>query len=177
MLKKPQASKNKRVLKKPTDILEGKYSDSELVIGLVGAVGTEQNYIVEIIKDRLQTAFRYKVESVHVSKDVISSLYPPNHHESDFDRVQELIEFGNRAREKSGDNSILALGVASEIFRRREIDQETVKPKIRTAYIINSLKHPAEVEIMFLPVVQRYIARLFRVIIVRSTLLLLGLPK
>lgn len=138
----------KRARKEPIDVLDNKYSDSELVIGLVGAVGTEQNYIVEIIKERLQTAFRYKVDTVHVSKDVISNLYKPGNHESDYDRVQELIEFGNAAREKSGDHAILALGVASEIFKRREIDQntETVKPRLRTAYIINSLKHPAEVE-------------------------------
>jgi len=46
----------------------------------------------------------------------------------------------------SGDNSILALGVSSEIFRNREQDeQHNVKPKGRIAYIVNSLKNPDEV--------------------------------
>ncbi|WP_268747768.1 anti-phage dCTP deaminase [Cohnella kolymensis] len=43
---------------------------------------------------------------------------------------------------------MLALGVASKIFKKREIDRTNGvgKPNRRMAYIVNSLKHPKEVE-------------------------------
>jgi hypothetical protein len=50
---------------------------------------------------------------------------------------------GNSARKESGDNGVLALGVADEILRRRK---SPGKPRQRIAYIVNSLKHPKEVE-------------------------------
>ncbi|WP_200889625.1 hypothetical protein [Cohnella kolymensis] len=90
-MKKTDLSQIKGVRRGSADFFENKYSDSEVVIGLVGAVGTEQSRIVEVIKDRLQTAFRYRAELIHVSRDVISDLYlTHSDHESEYDRVQEL---------------------------------------------------------------------------------------
>jgi deoxycytidylate deaminase len=58
-----------------------------------------------------------------------------------------FIDRGNRARQSSGDNSILALGVCSEIFRQRKRDQRgSVEPNPRVAYVVSSLKHPDEVK-------------------------------
>ncbi|WP_259556526.1 hypothetical protein [Vibrio harveyi] len=51
--------------------LNGNYSDSEIVIGLVGAVGTELTAIKQIIKERLET-FNYTTEEVRISTDIIS---------------------------------------------------------------------------------------------------------
>lgn len=51
-------------------VLGHKYSDSELVIGLVGAVGAELKKVEEIIRDRLKV-FQYNVEEIRISKDVI----------------------------------------------------------------------------------------------------------
>jgi len=126
---------------------EGRYTDTEIVIGLVGAVGTQQKRVVEAITDRLQ-AFNYGAREVHVSQHVIGTLYRniPSDFPSEFDRVSAYIDRGNHARKSSGDNSILALGICSEVFRRREKDeQQNVKPRSRIAYIVNSLKHPEEV--------------------------------
>lgn len=51
--------------------LNGSYSDSEIVIGLVGAVGTELTAIKQIIKERLAT-FNYSSEEIRISQDIIS---------------------------------------------------------------------------------------------------------
>lgn len=126
---------------------EGDYVDTEIVIGLVGAVGTQLSRVVEVITDRLN-AFSYTTKEIRVSGDVISVLFDdiPSEFPSEYDRITTFIEKGNRARAISSDNSILALGVCGEIFRDREQDeQRTVKPMHRVAYIVNSLKHPDEV--------------------------------
>ncbi len=126
---------------------EGSYHNTEIVVGLVGAVGTQQKRIVEAISDRLK-AFDYHTKEIHVSQDVIGTLCDdiPTEFPSEFERVTAYIDRGNHARQSSGDNSILALGVCSEIFREREFDEHrNSKPVQRIAYIVNSLKHPEEV--------------------------------
>jgi len=126
---------------------EGTYTNTELVIGLVGAVGTQHKLVVDLLSEKLKT-FNYETIEIRVSSNVIQTLYKdiPVTFASEYERITTYIERGNRAREESEDNSILALGVCSEIFRNREQDeQHNVKPKERTAYIINSLKHPDEV--------------------------------
>jgi deoxycytidylate deaminase len=117
------------------------------VIGLVGAVGTQQKRVVEAIEDRLR-GFNYDTRQIRVSQDVIGALYSdiPSQFSSEFDRISTYIDRGNDARKSSGDNSILALGICSEIFRDREHDeQQNVKHRPRVAYVVNSLKHPEEV--------------------------------
>jgi len=127
---------------------EGSYRDTEIVIGLVGAVGTQQGRVVQALTDRLK-AFNYDAREIHVSQHVIRALYDdiPSDFPCEFERISTYIDRGNRARRSSCDNSILALGVCSEIFRTRELDeQQNVKPRRRIAYIVNSLKHPEEVK-------------------------------
>jgi len=126
---------------------ESKYADTEIVIGLVGAVGTPQKLVVEILTERLNL-YNYVASQIRVSQDVIHTLYNdiPDDFTSESERITTYIEKGNQARKESGDNSILALGVSSDIFSKREQDEQgSVKPKARTTYIINSLKHPKEV--------------------------------
>ncbi len=126
---------------------EGTYTDTEIVIGLVGAVGTPHKYVVEILTERLRT-FKYETTEIRVSRDVIHTLYPeiPDVFKSEFERITTYIEKGNKARKDSGDNSILALGVSSEVYRNRQRDEQGgIKPKGRITYIVNSLKHPDEV--------------------------------
>lgn len=127
-----------------------KFANSELVIGLVGAVGTELNKAVEIIKDRLKS-YNYKVHEIRISKDIISDIIdvglPPTCTD-EFKRINTLMDAGDEARQKSGDNSILALGTAAWIQylgKKPEGDITIRDPRPRNAYIINSLKHPEEV--------------------------------
>ncbi len=56
------------------------------------------------------------------------------------------MDAGNTARERAGDNSVLALGVAAKISADRPKDSSgQPKPLSRRAYIIHSLKHSDEV--------------------------------
>ncbi len=122
--------------------------DSELVIGLVAPVGTELDVIINKLTSRLEIA-KYKVEHIHVSKDVIPLVASQSKQEPEslFDIAKSKMDDGNSARNNSGDNAILALGVASLIFNLRLRD-DTDLPKAagKVAYIIRSLKHPEEVE-------------------------------
>jgi deoxycytidylate deaminase len=57
------------------------------------------------------------------------------------------MDAGNRARQLTENNAVLALGAAAEIFNRRPItDHRAKQPMPKTAIIIDSLKRPEEVE-------------------------------
>lgn len=127
---------------------EGTYANTELVIALVGAVGTPHKHVVDELTERLKT-FGYKTIEIRVSQDVIKVLYNdiPEDFPSELDRITTYIDHGNMARAESKDNSILALGVCARIFKDRDKDEQgNVKRRERTAYVINSLKHPEEVK-------------------------------
>jgi deoxycytidylate deaminase len=130
----------------PKEFLGDSFSDSEIVIGLVGAVGTELNKIVEILEERLQS-YGYKTLEIRVSRDIIPLLEEIQLDESDeITRISRLMTAGDNAREKSGDNSVLALGVAARIAanRGKNGEIESLKHRTRHAYLVNSLKHPHE---------------------------------
>ncbi len=132
----------------PVDhISQGKYSDSELIIGLVGAVGTNLDEIINILTKRL-LEYEYKSRVITISKDILTQLFPNKiNYNNEYERITQFIEYGNLARKKTGDNSVLVLGIASEIMKMRVLDEKgDIKPQRRMAYIIKSLKHPEEVE-------------------------------
>lgn len=128
-----------------------KYSESELVIGLVGAVGTNLGAVVKILEDRLK-AFKYETQQVRVSSDIISQMVDPvalpatAGGTDEFVRISRLMDAGNEARRRSGDHSVLSLGVAAKISadRPKETNGQP-RPLPKKAYIIDSLKHPQEV--------------------------------
>src|SRR5260370_27796709 len=62
-------------LEEAPPFLGRRFSDSELVIGLVGAVGTDLQQVVAILKERLK-AFKYDVEELLASRDITPPLLP-----------------------------------------------------------------------------------------------------
>lgn len=128
-------------------MLERSFSDSELVIGLIGAVGTELQKVRDIIDERLKV-IGYDVVHVRITQDVIPNIVKPEPWEQgdEYARIVSLMDAGDEARRKSGDNSILALGTAAFVNSERDTETDEPKPRPRRAYIISSLKHPAEVE-------------------------------
>lgn len=120
--------------------------DSELIIGLVCAVGTEKGLVIDLLRERLGRA-GYSVQLVKVSKDVIPLLQPvPDETEDKFKSISSLMDAGNSARSRAEDDSVLALGAATQIFSRRTQDNGQPLPLAKTAFIIDSLKRPEEVE-------------------------------
>lgn len=118
------------------------FPDSEIVIGLVGAVGTEMDIIISLLKDRLKIA-GYKSTEIRVSSQVIPKIVKVNVTGMDeATRISRLMDAGNAAREQSGDNAVLATGVAAHIAALRNPSEKEMP---RHAFIVNSLKHPDEV--------------------------------
>lgn len=132
----------------PTGFLDKAFADSELVFGLIGAVGTELEKVRSILEDRLKVV-GYSVTQVRITRDVIPAIVPTNvtAGSSEFERLKGLMDAGNEARRTSGDNSILALGAAAFINSKRKTDDASKCPQYeaKRAYIISSLKHPDEV--------------------------------
>eukprot|EP00456_Euglypha_rotunda_P066600 TRINITY_DN5741_c0_g1_i11.p1 TRINITY_DN5741_c0_g1~~TRINITY_DN5741_c0_g1_i11.p1 ORF type:complete len:503 (+),score=40.59 TRINITY_DN5741_c0_g1_i11:380-1888(+) len=123
------------------------FNESEMIIGLVGAVGTDLETVHQLLRDRLRTA-KYTVHEIRISRDVIVTANPAklSPSQSEYVRISQLMDAGDDARLRSGDNSILALGAASCIAAKRQYDEDG-RPKVnpKNAYIINSLKHPDEI--------------------------------
>ena len=127
--------------------------DSELVIGLVGAVGTDLDKITEQVKLRL-SHHCYQKQIVRISNDIIEPLSAEfrlkqkSNGENPGDRIDRLMTNGDKIRQLSGKNDILALGTASQIsLVRQKANEETHSEQkiIPRAFIVRSLKHPDEV--------------------------------
>lgn len=135
----------------PTDSNQGKsivikhltseFDDSELIIGIVKAVGTESSRVISPLKDKLEV-FGYTVEEIRVSDILPQPKKDKTDKNGEYNRIKHFIAQGDLLRKKN-DNSILAAGVTERIrcCRRKE-------PKPKKAYIVNSLKHPSEIEFL-----------------------------
>lgn len=121
--------------------------DCELVIGLVGAVGTELSRVINLLREPLALA-GYEVQIIKISSQVIPLLSDVDISGFDpFERISALMTAGNAARESGNNDAILAYGVAAAIFSERQKgDDNAPMPNVRKAFIIDSLKRPEEVE-------------------------------
>lgn len=111
-------------------------NDGELIIGIVSAVGTEYKRVTEPLLDRLK-GFGYSVQEIRVS-----ACLPSFSGTGEYERVKHYMQAGDGLRENSKNNAILAAGVTKEISSSRSVSH----PK--RAYIVNSLKHPREIEFL-----------------------------
>lgn len=111
-------------------------NEGELIIGIVSAVGTEYKRVTDPLADRLK-GFGYLVQEIRAS-----SCLPYFEGINEYERVKHYMKTGDSLRENSENNAILAAGVAKKISASRG----AAKPK--RAYIVNSLKHPREVEFL-----------------------------
>jgi deoxycytidylate deaminase len=118
------------------------YRDAELVLGLVGPVGTELDKFVGKVETAL-TQYGYRTHPVRLSAlaaKLMNSKAPPG--ESEFDRAIRLMDAGDALRMRRPE--ILALAAAHTIRQFR--DQKGADEPLRgTAHLLRSLKHPAEV--------------------------------
>lgn len=118
-------------------------NDSEIFIAIVGAIGIDLDSIYRIVFQKLK-AFDYTTQHVKVSTDVIGEIFDEElmfEHENE--RIEYFMDKGNDLREQF--TGTISLGIATKISSLREKSHE---PNIRTAYFINSLKHPDEVQLL-----------------------------
>jgi len=136
------ASATLTVTKTTVETLEQRFlttgvNEGELVIGIVSAVGTESTRVIGPLTDRLK-GFGYTVEDIRVS----SILPVPASAAREYDRIKHYMCEGDKLRQSSKNNVILAAGVAQQISQKRG------GAPTKKAYIVNSLKHPREVEFL-----------------------------
>lgn len=127
-------------------------SDSELVLGLITTIGVDTNEIISFFERRLKL-FEYNVEVINVSKDIMSQFIPDEEIKSfdEFKRITSFMNLGNKLRCKTKDNAFLMKGVVKKIYQGRPNDEDDTSskaPKPKTAYIINSIKHPDEIQLL-----------------------------
>jgi deoxycytidylate deaminase len=118
----------------------------ELIIGLVGAVGTDLRMVTDALVSALDD-FAYRAEVIQLSELL---------HEMDWERdlpgkpidehISTHMDAGDELRESWGNGDALALLCLSEIADRREKLGSPSRPVPRTAYILRSFKHPKEIE-------------------------------
>ena len=131
---------DKLILEQNADGLE------EVVIGLVGAIGSNLAVFQNILKTELEDTFDFDVFIIKVSEDILLN-HPNVKNVSEFDlttkynRIDSLMNVGNKLRELH-DIDYIALEVAAKI---RDLRKSYNGTKKRVVYIINSLKHDAEV--------------------------------
>lgn len=117
-------------------------NEFEVVLGLVCAAGTDLSPVIEAMTQRL-CDYGCQVREIRISKDVIPNVVdvPKIDDSNECERISKLMDAGNEARKKSKSNSVLAIGASAKIkLERQSLDTS------RRAYIINSLKHPQEVQ-------------------------------
>ncbi|MBR7627942.1 cytidine deaminase [Aeromonas popoffii] len=124
-----------------TDSIERRYltsgiNEGELVIGIVSAVGTEYKRVTEPLIDRLK-GFGYSVQEIRVS-----ACLPNFSGTNEYERIKHYMQAGDALRESSENNAILAAGVAKNISSSRSSSSS------KRAFVVNSLKHPREVEFL-----------------------------
>lgn len=125
-------------------------NDSELVIGIVSPVGTNSSDIKTDIIDCLKK-FKYKSNIIKVSEEILSPFVVnlPDFSDNEFERISFFMNEGNKIRKKTKDTAILMKGVAAFISDNYRADNgEGPQPQPRNAYIIDSIKHPDEVEFL-----------------------------
>jgi deoxycytidylate deaminase len=117
--------------------LMGGLEESELVIGIVNAVGTDSRRVLGPLSDRLR-GFGYIVKEIR-----LSALLPaPSDKVEEYERIRHFMGEGDDLRKSSKNNAILAAGASAEIKKQRSGESQ------KTVYIVNSLKHPDEVEFL-----------------------------
>lgn len=125
-------------------------TSNELIIGLVGAVGSSLTPLTNITKNILEEKFNYEVEVIKVSKDILSKFFPIDHSSANaFERITNYMDKGNELRKKHH-NDFIALQIAKVIYERRlkwtnENAGQNSNSR-RVVYIVDSLKHESEIQ-------------------------------
>ena len=110
-------------------------------------MGTVSSDIIECIVDSLNK-FHYNSDIIKVSKEILSPFVSvqPNFL-NEYERISFFMDKGNEIRKKTGDDAILMKGVAAFIYGKYRLGNGE-GPQSRKAYIIDSIKHPDEVEFL-----------------------------
>lgn len=121
------------------------YPDSELVFGVVVAVGTDVGQLETTLTNHLRK-FQYRLNSIRLSELLKTDVVQKRHGvqirtDGEYQRTSDLMDAGNKMPEISGQPAFLALLAASQIAHKRR-----GKSMPAHVHLLNSLKRPEEVE-------------------------------
>lgn len=119
----------------------------ELVIGLVGPIGSDLDAAAKEVGKAL-APYGYNVKDVRLSKllvEVQGGEYLAEDEPEDI-RIERHMDAGDALRRQAGGHVVAGLGVGYIFdYRQREMDGDSAE---RLAFVLNSLKHPDEVEML-----------------------------
>jgi deoxycytidylate deaminase len=120
----------------------------ELVIGLVGAIGTDLTAAGEAVKAAL-APYEYRTETMKISSlmpEVKGGAYLRDLTPEDV-RIVGYMDAGDEIRRQTErDDAMAALAIGKiDAFRAEELNG---RPASNTAFLLDSLKHPAEVDLL-----------------------------
>ena len=151
--KNPQAKETAIAEVEPGNIVEPK---PELVIGLIGPVGTDLEHLGRTLEEKL-SAFRYRCANIRVSRLIAGRC------EDDFkariaaskggERIDLLMSAGDGLRKKTkrGDALVPLIVGAIRAARKNFQAKDGTSPRLHASnvcYVVNSLKHPDEVKML-----------------------------
>jgi deoxycytidylate deaminase len=122
----------------------------EIIIAICGQLGTNLKLVTKNLEDILRGDYAYEVEIINLSEFLNITITSRN---NEYERIVEGMKLGNELRENHSTH-ILADYAISEISKSRfkETEQKNIdKVKFnsrRKCFIINSLKHPEEYELL-----------------------------
>jgi deoxycytidylate deaminase len=127
--------------------LEVRRQYTELVIGLVGAVGSQMGSVEETLAAVFKS-LNYQCERIKLI-ELLHEIekWKDLPHDREDERIRTHMDAGDDFRKVIGSNDALAvLGVGDIRRLRKEVTKDPDKPRQRCAYLLRSLKHPEEVE-------------------------------
>ena len=123
--------------------------DDEMVIGLVAAVGINLEELTAELRAVL-SEFGYRSHALHLTDAFAAFNWPTPLVEAPFDeRVWSYMDAGDLLCKEWNRNEAMAMLAVSQIAAARsELTGDIEAPAPRTAYILRSLKRPAEIEFL-----------------------------
>lgn len=119
--------------------------DPELVFGLVGPIGVNLEPVIAVLKSQLN-GLEYTPHVVRLSEQIESFFDISHNSKPEAERITALMDAGTRLRVEGNEGAAVAmLGLAA--IRQLRDDHSGGKPS-RHAFILRSLKHPKEVEML-----------------------------
>jgi deoxycytidylate deaminase len=129
----------------------------ELVIALVGAIGSGVSRTAEMLKEKLEKEYEYSARILKASQKIIESAHLVNEPYDDSlqgsARIDRLQDIGNKLRLQLSNNYVVEKCI-EEIATKRldhgydQSHERFIAKPLREAHIIDSLKHPEEVQLL-----------------------------
>lgn len=130
----------------------------ELVMGLVGPLGTPLSDVYESLRQVLAT-FGYQTRHIRLSTLLEAVTAPPTGPSQDeYERISQFMKVGTELRRNTGHGDILARLAIRQVWKEREeiLGEHFAGPSgpahpiaaPAVAYVLNSLKNPEEVDLL-----------------------------